>query len=135
MILPKGMRIYVKKRDKTHMFLQPNRILPDDVMHTAYDVRYGGQTVIPRDVRIVGDWISDSECQVQFQAKAVYLCGLNYPIQADSLIIQGRPMRDVVLDNNSEPLTTTYLEIQTTEIPLDLIQDFYLDLQKISPNN
>ena len=149
--LPTGTRIYLKKKDKPHMFIQPDKILPDDMLYVAYDVRVNGETVIPRDTRVIGNWITESRPTIaaQLQVKQIILSGSEHSFNADSEVIEpvklrtgaeglsyvnrkttSKCLQPRVLPNmpccmrTLEGSVIPYLEIPTSEIPVTLKHPF-----------
>lgn len=90
-IIPAGTRIYLTRVVPHKMYIRPNKTLVDDVLYVAYDVRLGGQTLIPRGTKVVGDWVteSDPEIAAQLQLTKILLNpqGPYVPISAASDII------------------------------------------------
>lgn len=88
--IPAGTRIYLTKKNKFPLCLQPDKTLVNDNLYVAYDVRIDGQTVIPKGTRVTGDWVAESCPSVgaQFQANCIYLDRNGQPFFADSDVIE-----------------------------------------------
>jgi hypothetical protein len=104
--IPAGTRIYLMKKKKLPLNIQPDKTLANDSLYIAYDVRVDGQTVIPKGTRVVGDWVTESTPTIaaQLQVKTIYLRGSGQPFYADSDVIEATTMY-----NNREIQNTPYL--------------------------
>lgn len=157
--IPAGTQIFLTKKLTPIFSLQPGKLLLNDSLYVAYDVRVRGVIVIPRGTRVVGDWITEGSdslpCAAQLQVNRVYLSGTGQPMFADSQIYtnisgynreevnnspflynikrmhskSGLRRRIARVQNRSQVLAdyrpnTVYLDIDTTEIPVTLTEDF-----------
>lgn len=88
--IPAGTRIYLTKRQSHTLYIQPDKILTNDNLYVAYDVRIGGVTIIPKGTRVVGDWITESipAIAAQLQLTRIFLQGSGQEISADSDVIE-----------------------------------------------
>lgn len=89
-IIPSGKRIYLTKKNQHSLHLYPGKILLDDVLEVAYDVRIDGHVVIPRGTKVLGDWISETypNQAAQLQVKKIFLDRFGSDFTADSDIIE-----------------------------------------------
>lgn len=104
--VPAGTRIYLTKKQPYILYIQPDKVLQNDSLYVAYDVKINGQLVIPRGTRVVGDWITESYPSIgaQLQVTKIYLNGSEQEISADSDVME------VVTDyNNHEIKNTNFL--------------------------
>ena len=88
--LDAGTRIYLTKPKQHPLYIQPDKVIENDNLYVAYDVRQDGQTVIPRGTRVVGNWITESKpiLAAQLQLSQIYLQNLGQGIYADSNVIR-----------------------------------------------
>lgn len=156
--IPSGTRIYLRKKNKETIYIKPGNHLLDDSLYVAYDVKIDGITIIPKDTRVTGDWITESHPVyiAQLQLSKIYLYGGGQTIEADSNVIEAvsgfnddevlnaRHLRGPRIRNPANKraikyqcsiktlkdnyLNTPYLEIFTAEIPVMLTKDFILTL-------
>lgn len=87
--IPAGTRIYLTKKNKFSLYIQPNKTITNDNLYVAYDVRVDGVTVIPKGTRVTGDWVTESMpgLAAQLQINWIFLSGSGQEIHADSEII------------------------------------------------
>lgn len=88
--LPAGTRIYLTKKNQHELYIQPDKVLVNDNLYVAYDVRVNGVTVIPKGTRILGNWITESNPNLaaQLQINTIYLCRSGQEIRGDSDVIE-----------------------------------------------
>ena len=88
--IPAGTKIYLRKRNGRKLSIQPDRVLTNDSLYVAYDVRVEGDTVIPRNTRVLADWVTESSPTIaaQLQVRRIFLHGAGQPIEADSDVIE-----------------------------------------------
>ena len=88
--LPAGTRIYLTKKRPHELYIQPDKVLVNDSLYAAYDVRMNGHTVIPKGTRVVGNWITESRpvMAAQLQINTIYLCRSGQEIRGDSDVIE-----------------------------------------------
>ena len=88
------------------MYIQPNRVLINDSLYVAYDVKVYGDVVIPRGTRVLGNWVTESKPSIaaQLQLTKIFLDAQGEPISADSDVFE-------CLDdyNNDEVENANYL--------------------------
>lgn len=84
-----GTCIYLTKKNKQKLYIQPEKTIVNDNLYVAYDVRVDGVTVIPKGTRVVGDWVTESTPVIaaQLQINWIYLSGSGQEIQGDSEMI------------------------------------------------
>jgi hypothetical protein len=86
-----GTRIYLTKKKPYDFYMLPDRILENDILHVAYDVRVNGSTVIPKGTRVSGNWVTESNPTIaaQLQITRIYLHNIEgEPLYADSSVIE-----------------------------------------------
>lgn len=105
--IPAGTCIYLTKKNKYKLSIQPDKTLVNDNLYVAYDVRIDGETVIPRGTRVVGDWVTESypNISAQLQLTRIFLYGDGQEISADSDVIEA-----TTEFNNNEINGTAYLQ-------------------------
>ena len=88
--IPTGTRIYLKKKIPHTLYIQPDKTLVNDNLYVAYDVKIDGQIVIPKGIRVVGDWVTESSpvISAQLQVSKIYLQGSGQQILADSEVYE-----------------------------------------------
>jgi hypothetical protein len=104
--IPAGTRIYLTKKRSHILYIQPDKVLQDDILYVAYDVKINGQLIIPKGTRVIGDWITESYPSVaaQLQITKIYLNGSEHEISADSDVFEA-----VSYYNNQEINNMNYL--------------------------
>lgn len=140
-----GTWIYLKKKSGHEIYIQPGNIVYNDNLYVAYDVKCRGHVVIPKDTRVIGNWITQCDpIEAQLQVTRMYLHGSGQEFCADSDVIQAtdiinddscyiREVHDYkspsgitrkLTNSTSEGDETLFISIFTKEIPVMLIQDF-----------
>lgn len=140
-----GTWIYLKKKSGHELYIQPGNVLCNDSLYVAYDVKCRGHVVIPKNTRVIGNWITeDDPIAAQLQVTRIYLHGSGQQLCADSDIIQAtdiinddschiREVHDYkslsgitrkLTNNTNEGEQTLFITIFTKEIAVMLIQDF-----------
>lgn len=136
-MLSAGTRIYLTNPKKLLSIL-PGESLARDSMYVLYDVRSSGKTIIPKGTRVLGDWVTDTAPNAQYQAKEIFLLRSSQPFAADSVVIDtttfydsneldGRsivyqynrvsnqstiPRRTITYDNITKPLEDVVANVQ-----------------------
>ncbi len=84
--IPKGGQIYLTKKNPKPLCIQPDKTLINDSLYVKYDVKIDGLLIIPKDTRVVGDWVTESYPVIaaQLQLKQIYLDADGQKIMADS---------------------------------------------------
>lgn len=88
--IPAGTRIYLTKKNPYMLYIKPDKILINDNLYVAYDVRIDGRIVIPKGTRVIGDWVTESNPNIaaQLQLTRIFLHGgAGQQIKADSDVI------------------------------------------------
>ena len=87
--IPAGTRIFLTKKKPHELYIQPDKVLVNDNLYVAYDVRMDGETVIPKGTRVTGNWVTESVPTVaaQLQVNRIYLNRSGQDISADSDVI------------------------------------------------
>jgi hypothetical protein len=90
--VPIGTRLYLTKRkDPSYaLYIKPDRVVPNEELFVAYDVKIGTITAIPKGTRVIGNWITESTpvLAAQFQAHTIFLTNKGLEFHADSVPIQ-----------------------------------------------
>ena len=88
--IPAGTRIYLTKKRPRELYIQPDKVLVNDNLYVAYDVRIDGVTVITKGTRITGNWITESIpiMAAQLQINRIYLNRSGQDITGDSDVIE-----------------------------------------------
>lgn len=75
MFVPAGKIIYLKKKNNDTLCIRPGKILLNDNLYVAYDVKINGIVVIPKNSRVQGDWITEHTPSIaaQFQMSKIYM--------------------------------------------------------------
>lgn len=157
-VIPCGTKMYLKKKNPKTLYLRPCQTIENDSLFVAYDVRINGETIIPKETRVLGDWVTENN-EAQFQAKRIYLTGTGQILSADSDIFQGFSFYNCeelgnpsyfykIMDFHSssninrrivnsrcqtfplldDRLNMQYIEINTNEIPINFTTNFVISL-------
>lgn len=132
--IPAGTRIYLTKNIYSFN-IQPGHLFLNDNLYVAYDVKINGVVIIPKNTRVVGDWITEFHPSIvaQLQLSRIFLYGSGQPISADSNVIEA------VKKNDSSDNTTNNIRLLTNRCKnknrsaLSNTVKFSCNLQKI-PN-
>jgi hypothetical protein len=89
MLIPKileGTCIFLTRKHKCNMYIQPGKTIIEDNLYVAYDVRVDGITAIPKGTRVIGDWVTTFEPEIGAQLRIhwIFLSGSGQEIQGDS---------------------------------------------------
>lgn len=104
--IPAGTRIYLTKKGQYSLYIRPNKVLLNDSLYVAYDVKINGEIIIPKNTRVIGNWVTESNptFTAQLQLTKIFLCGPGQDIAADSDIIN-----QIAAYNNTEINNANYL--------------------------
>lgn len=109
--LPIGTKIYLTKKNAGTLYIKPDMTLLNDNLYVAYDVKINGIIVIPKDTRVVGDWITESapSFAAQLQLTRIFLEGSGQVINADSSVF------DLINEFNGKEINNAGFLYQTAK--------------------
>lgn len=124
-MFPDNLRFFLSNKNKTKLFIKPDKILLNNKLYVIYDCLINGHVIIPKGSTVIGDWITENDPpSAQLQLTKIFINGLEYSISAFSTVfekiiyginfLEGDEKKDFLYKKNnifSALHNTLYLEI------------------------